>query len=447
MTIDFKPNKKQWLAWEKLMDNETTHILYGGGAGGGKSYLACVWAIIYCLKYPGIRGLIGQAFLKQLKISTLKTFLELVKEWDLADQIKINDQKSIITFTNGSEIILKDLYLKPSDPEFGSLGGLELTFVIIDEASMVSRDAYEVLTYSRLRYKLLAYNLTPKTLITSNPAKNWLFDEFYLPWREGELNPTKIFIPAYASDNPYLDESYIKGMGNLSQNQRERLLKGNWEYGDESYNLFLHQDLLDCFHNNFSLPDDTPYLSVDVATTGKDKAVVCRWCGLSLEEFKVFNYNTAQELVDYIESLEKKYRITRSKVVVDTGGNNFGDLALKGCQKFISNSRPLHQENYNNLKSQCFFKLSQLVSAGKIQIKSTTHQDKICKELEAFKHHNFDKDTKLQITPKEQVKNYLGHSPDFAEAIAMRMYYELSATPPVKITKLKPAAKNRKIRR
>ena len=38
---------------------------------------------------------------------------------------------------------------------------------------------------------------------------------------------------------------------------------------------------------------------------------------------------------------------------------------------------------------------------------------------------NFDKDTKLQLIGKEEVKSAIGRSPDFSDALAMRMYYEL----------------------
>ena len=36
-----------------------------------------------------------------------------------------------------------------------------------------------------------------------------------------------------------------------------------------------------------------------------------------------------------------------------------------------------------------------------------------------------DKDTKLQIVPKEIVKDIIGRSPDYSDALAMRMFYEI----------------------
>jgi len=39
-----------------------------------------------------------------------------------------------------------------------------------------------------------------------------------------------------------------------------------------------------------------------------------------------------------------------------------------------------------------------------------------------------DKDNKLQMVAKETVKDIIGRSPDFSDALAMRMYYEIDAS-------------------
>jgi len=49
-----------------------------------------------------------------------------------------NAQSSEINFSNGSQIVLKDLFSYPSDPNFDELGSLEITDAFIDEANQVS---------------------------------------------------------------------------------------------------------------------------------------------------------------------------------------------------------------------------------------------------------------------------------------------------------------------
>ena len=60
-----------------------------------------------------------------------------------------------------------------------------------------------------------------------------------------------------------------------------------------------------------------------------------------------------------------------------------------------------------------------------VQTNNTKIKDSLTKELEQVRRDKIDKDTKLAIVPKEKVKQMLGRSPDYSDAIMMRMYYEL----------------------
>ena len=72
-TIDITPTRRQSQAWRYLTDDKTNIVLFGGSAGGGKSWLGCLWITTLCLKYTGIRCLIGRSVLTQLKLTTLNT--------------------------------------------------------------------------------------------------------------------------------------------------------------------------------------------------------------------------------------------------------------------------------------------------------------------------------------------------------------------------------------
>ena len=52
-------------------------------------------------------------------------------------------------------------------------------------------------------------------------------------------------------------------------------------------------------------------------------------------------------------------------------------------------------------------------------------KDDLTKELEQVRRDKIDRDTKLAILPKEKVKQIIGRSPDYADALMMRMFYEL----------------------
>ena len=152
---DINLSPKQSIAWEYLMDKEHTEICFGGAASGGKSFLSAVWLTTMCLTYPGIRTLLGRTVLATLKQTSLNTLFEVMNKMDLKQDkhFNYNAHSNIIKFSNGSEIILKDLQAQPSDPNFDNLAGLEITCAVLEEASQISYTAFNIVK-SRLRFKL-----------------------------------------------------------------------------------------------------------------------------------------------------------------------------------------------------------------------------------------------------------------------------------------------------
>src|SRR4051812_23393271 len=106
MVIDFKPTPKQFFTYQLLNDHETNDILYGGSISSGKSRIACYWLILSCLNFPGTRFLLGRSELKTLKRTTLATFLDIAKEWQIEDQFNFNQVDNVINWNNGSQILL-----------------------------------------------------------------------------------------------------------------------------------------------------------------------------------------------------------------------------------------------------------------------------------------------------------------------------------------------------
>ena len=88
----------------------------------------------------------GRSKLDALKKTTLNTFFEVCTAWQLKanKDYTFNGSSNIITFYNGSEIILKDLFLYPSDRNFDSLGSLEITSAFIDEANQITEKAKNI---------------------------------------------------------------------------------------------------------------------------------------------------------------------------------------------------------------------------------------------------------------------------------------------------------------
>lgn len=423
---------KQTIALDYLEDDITKELEFGGGAGGGKSAFGCYWQIKRRLQYPATRGLIGRASLKTLKDTTLNTFFQIASMQGLKSgtHFTYNQQSNVIKWFNGSETLLKDLFLYPSDPNFDELGSLEITDAFIDENNQIVEKAWNIVK-SRIRYKLDDYGLIPKMMGSCNPSKNWVYNRFYKPFKDGTLPDDKKFVQALISDNPYISKHYRENLLGLDKNSIERLLHGNWEYDDDPSSLIPINKIYDCFSNEF-VDDGEMYLSADIARFGRDKTVIGIWSGFRLIKIVTIDRNKVTEAADRIKLLCREFSIPISNVIIDDDGVGGGvtDI-LSGAIGFVNNSRPIENsqsgevENYNNLKSQCYYKLANQINCSNLYIADNEYRDLIVQELEQVKQYHQDKDGKKQVLPKDKIKELIGRSPDFSDMIMMRMWFAL----------------------
>ena len=94
--------------------------------------------------------------------------------------------------------------------------------------------------------------------------------------------------------------------------------------------------------------------------------------------------------------------------------------------RVLSTTPPPVNRNYYNLKSECGYKVSDVIR--KISIKANVTNDLrdiINAELGQLKTYDADKDGKLRILPKDKIKENIGRSPDYLDNFIMRMYFEV----------------------
>lgn len=214
-------------------------VLAGGSAGGGKSFLGCSWVISSCMQYPGIRMVLARKELKNLLSTTWATMLGILNSWGLEQDVNyhINNQRMVLTFWNGSQIIGMELAPKPTDPNYDRLGSLEISGAFIDEVAEVQEKAVEVLQ-SRIRYMIAESFIVGKLLMSCNPTQNWVRDTFV---QDADGNPIKLpkglrYLPFSLFDNP--NENFrmiyynrLRKIRNKAT--RDRLLWGNWDFQDD----------------------------------------------------------------------------------------------------------------------------------------------------------------------------------------------------------------------
>lgn len=190
--------------------------------------------------------------------------------------------------------------------------------------------------------------------------------------------------------------------------------------------LFAPDDLESAFYNEHLQGGRDRYISADIALHGSDRFVVCVWDDWTLIKVIAFDKIEPDEVTAKLKGFAAEYQVPRKNIVYD--GDGLGAYLrgyLKSAIPFLNGSKPVGKINYYNLKSQCFFRLAKRVKDGDIFISHHEYKEKIIAELEQVKKYNPDGETPFRVTPKKLIKEAIGHSPDFADAIMMRDYLQL----------------------
>lgn len=449
MQIQFKTrNPKQLKAAEYWIDDTTEELLYGGGKGGGKSYLGAALIFGDALLYPETHYFIARQELIDLRKFTIPTIHEVFQNFGLKfdDYCSFNGQDNVFNLTNGSRVYLISCKAIPSDPLYERFGSMQMTRGMLEEAGEIVENAKANLWLSIGRWKNDVYCLKKKMLITANPKKGWMKRDFVDPYDQGVLPPSRQYVQALATDNSYLPKDYIESLRNDKDTvRRQRLFLGDWDYEDDKTSLVSSDALSDAFSNTIT-KENAKYLIIDVARYGEDSTTFNFWQGLELYKIEKRQKQSTEMTKQQAKDFAAAERIPYSNIMVDEDGIGGAVVdGLLGVRGFVANSSPLptaHQirlkaahveshlipkSNFANLKSQCAYKAAELINEHKIAFAVPEFRDVIIEELTALlKKKKVDDDSKMQIRPKEEVKDDLRRSPDIGDAIIYRAWFEIS---------------------
>ena len=207
--------------------------MFGGAAGGGKSYAQLIDAFLYAVKYPASKQLILRRTLPVLEKSLIRVSLGLFD----GSIYKYNAAKHTGTFANGSVI---DFGYCDRENDVYKYQSAEYDVIRFDELTHFTQDMY-IYLMSRIR----GVNNYPKQIKSStNPGgvgHSWVKERFIDRCASGvysDQNGTRQFIPAKVSDNSFLmknDRQYINRLNRLSEKDRRALLYGDWDIFDGQY--------------------------------------------------------------------------------------------------------------------------------------------------------------------------------------------------------------------
>jgi len=246
----FRPNPGPQ---ERFLESTEEEILYGGAAGGGKSFAMIADPMRY-FHNPNFNGLL----LRRTNDALRELIRETRKMYPKAFPGAVfKEQASKWVFPSGAEFWMSYL---DDDKDVERYIGQAFTWIGIDELTQYPTPYAWNMLKSRLRTTdpaLQPYLSMRATTNPGGPGHGWVKRMFVDPaipgepfWatdlESGEIlrysdthpDPLKrgkplfqrLFIPAKLSDNPYLhdDGSYERGLLGLPEDQRRKLLEGDW---------------------------------------------------------------------------------------------------------------------------------------------------------------------------------------------------------------------------
>jgi len=230
MPLELTITRKQ----QRFIDCKADEVLFGGAAGGGKSYGQLIDALLYALKYPRSKQLILRRTYPDLERTLIRGALEIYPR----DIYTYSSARHVGSFANGS--IIDFGYCDAYNDVF-RYQGAEYDTVRFDELTHFTREMYLYLI-SRLR----GVNLYPRQIkSSSNPGgigHNWVKERFIDIGAPDIMhsfeNGTRQFIPSLVSDNGFLmksDPDYAVRLGNLPEKDKRALLYGDWDIFEGQY--------------------------------------------------------------------------------------------------------------------------------------------------------------------------------------------------------------------
>lgn len=252
------------------------------------------------------------------------------------------------------------------------------------------------------------------------------------------------FIEAKLADNIQLlrsDPTYLANLAGQSEEQRARDLEGNWHFKTVGDDMIKMKDMENFFDNPQQLGDGVRRVSLDAAFDGGDNLVMILWVGWHIKDLFVCRKNS-KDTVNVVKSKLNEWKVNEENFTYDLNG--IGQI-FKGYFKSavpFNNRESVANEDkglYDTLKSQAAYLFAKKLIDREISIephlleyrfnagknRNVRLRQILMDERKAIKANTTAWDKGFSLIKKADMKKLVGHSPDFIEAMLMRMIFEI----------------------
>lgn len=224
------------------------------------------------------------------------------------------------------------------------------------------------------------------------------------------------------------DRQYMSKLMSQGGSTSEKDVLGVWRDTEESGNeLISANDMIRVFDNT-EQRDGFMRASADVALTG-DFFVIFAFDGRHICDMDAWRGMPTKDVIPFIQGFLKRNGVREENFTYDSNGLG---LWLKdffpNSPDFNNKSQSSDQRMWNNLKSECAEKFARSVREGKWSIESSlldmqftdrkgkpfTLRARLLSERKAIRRKIID-NGRFEIISKHEMRNEIGHSPDFIE--------------------------------
>ncbi len=328
-----------------------------------------------------------------------------------------NESNLVITCPNGAEIHFKTAE-KPDN-----LYGEDVYACVFDEAPRARPEAWYA-----LRSTLSSTEAPCKLIGNFGGISNWVH----------KLKEKAQTDPAYAYFKVTCWDAIREGIlseQEVLQAQKdlpEKIFKELYEAeASESEGQLINNESINKVFSNTHLKDGVKYITADIARLGKDKTVVFVWSGLRVIDVVVKSVTRVNESVDIIKQLQHKHNVNNNNTIADEDGVGGGVVDYLKCIGFVNNSTPMkvsgQKLNFANLKTQSYYSLAEHINRNEIYVDCDDDIERLLtEELEWVRLAKEVDTSKIALLSKDAIKKQIGRSPDYSDALMMRMYFLLN---------------------